>query len=291
MKNNHDKLSTRLSIILTKLNSGETFTIEDLMSEFNVAKRTIQRDLNERFSYLPIKKENGVYSLEEYCLGKLNFNDIKNFASLSGLKDLYPNLDNNFIVDLLNTKINQTYIIKGHQYEDLSSKTKEFKQVNIAIVVNNTISCTYNNKTRLLNPYRLINTEGIWYLAAVENNTLKTYTFSKLLDIKDTIKTFKLNDEFLNTINENKATWFSETIIEVVLQIDGKVAEYFKRRDLLPKQKILKTTEDHLIVSTQVSYDEEILKLVRYWIPSIKIVSPLYLQKKLSKQLKYYQMT
>ena len=70
------------------------------------------------------------------------------------------------------------------------------------------------------------------YLVTVENNTLKTYTFSKILNIKDTNKNFKINKDFVNTINENKATWFSQTVIEVVLQIDTKVAEYFKRRDL-----------------------------------------------------------
>jgi predicted DNA-binding transcriptional regulator YafY len=113
MRSSHDTLSIRLSLILTKLNSGERFTIQELSEEFNVTKRTIQRDMNERFSYLPLKKENGYYFLEEYCLGKLNFEDIKNFATLSGIKNLYPNLTDNFIVDLLNSKINQTYLIKA----------------------------------------------------------------------------------------------------------------------------------------------------------------------------------
>ena len=71
----HDKIATGLAIILTKLNDGEKLNIDNLADEFNVPKRTIQRDLNERFSYLPIKKEDGLYFLEEYCLGKLNFED------------------------------------------------------------------------------------------------------------------------------------------------------------------------------------------------------------------------
>jgi predicted DNA-binding transcriptional regulator YafY len=62
---------------LTKLNSGESVTIEGLSKEFNVSNRTIQRDLNERFSYLPITKENKYYHLEPYALGKLNFEDKK----------------------------------------------------------------------------------------------------------------------------------------------------------------------------------------------------------------------
>jgi predicted DNA-binding transcriptional regulator YafY len=203
LSSNHDTISTRLSLILTKLNSGEKFNIQELAQEFNVSIRTIQRDLNERFSYLPLKKENGYYFLEEYCLGKLNFKDIKNFAILSGIKNLYPNLDNNFIVDLLNSKINQTYLIKGCKYENLSSKTLTFELLNIAIITYQTITLTYNNKVRELNPYKLINTDGIWYLSADENNQLKTYTISKISNLNTTSKTFKSNKEFENLIAQN----------------------------------------------------------------------------------------
>ncbi len=287
MPSNHDKISTRLSLILTKLNSGERFNIQELAEEFNVSIRTIQRDINERFSYLPLKKENGYYFLEEYCLGKLNFEDIKSFASLSGIKNLYPNLDDSFIVDLLNSKINQTYLIKGCEYEDLSSKTLTFELLNIAIVTHQTISLTYNDKVRELNPYKLINTDGIWYLSADENNRLKTYTISKISNLTTTSKTFNPNKEFENIINKNKDTWFSKDAIEVTLEIDSKIKEYFIRRELLPHQKIIEQ-DNNLIVTTTVSYEDEILKVVRYWMPHIKIIKPTYLQDKLLKDLKTY---
>jgi len=287
LPSNHDKISTRLSLILTKLNSGERFNLQDLAQEFNVSIRTIQRDINKRFSYLPLKKENGYYFLEEYCLGKLNFEDIKSFATLSGIKDLYPNLNDNFIVDLLNSKINQTYLIKGYEYENLKSYTKEFELLNIAIVTKQTISCIYNNKARELNPYKLINTDGIWYLSADENNSLKTYTISKISNLTTTNKTFKPNEEFENIIAKNQDRWFSKDAIEVTLEIDSKIKEYFIRRELLPHQKIIEQN-DNLIVTTTVSYDDEILKVVRYWMPHIEILKPTYLQEKLLKDLKTY---
>ena len=286
--NKHDKISTRLSLILTKLNSGERFTLEQIADEFNVSIRTCQRDINERFSYLPIKKENGYYYLEEYCLGKLNFEDIKNFAALSGIKNLYPNLNNDFIVDLLNSKINQIYLIKGYEYENLKSRSKEFELLNIAIVTHHQIEFKYNGKKRMVNPYKLINTTGIWYLSADENGTLKTYTFSKISNLKSLDSNFKPNNEFLKIIKQNSAIWFSQDKIEVILEIDISIVEYFTRRKLLPEQKILEKKKDHYIVSTTVSYEEEILKIVRYWIPHIKIISPTNLYDKLQKQLKGY---
>ncbi len=49
----HDKLATRLAMILQKLNGGEKFTIESLANEFGVSERTIYTDLNKRFSQRP----------------------------------------------------------------------------------------------------------------------------------------------------------------------------------------------------------------------------------------------
>lgn len=40
----HDKIASRLAIILTKLNAGERLSPTALAEEFNVTLRTIQRD-------------------------------------------------------------------------------------------------------------------------------------------------------------------------------------------------------------------------------------------------------
>lgn len=61
---NYDKLATRLAQILEKLNAGKRFSVEELVEEFGIQKRTIQRDLNECLSYLPLKKEKGFYFLQ-----------------------------------------------------------------------------------------------------------------------------------------------------------------------------------------------------------------------------------
>ena len=97
MAKSHDTLALRLSLILTKLNNGESFTAKELAEEFNVNIRTIQRDIKDRLAYIPIQKNGDYYSMESYVLGKLSFEDIKNFATLSGIKSLYPSLSNKFI--------------------------------------------------------------------------------------------------------------------------------------------------------------------------------------------------
>ncbi|MEA1954296.1 MAG: WYL domain-containing protein [Campylobacterota bacterium] len=284
----HDKIGTRLGLILTRFNSGESFTVSELAEEFSVSEKTIQRDLNQRLSYFPIQKKAGRYCLEKYYLGKLNFNDIKNFATFSGLKALYPSLDNSFIVDVLNSKINPSMHIKGHQYEDLSHKLDDFTMVASAIVTKKQLHFSYKEKQRVVNPYRLLNTNGVWYLAATENDVLKAFSFSKISELKHSKNAFRMKKKIVENIEDDNGTWFTQKPIEVTLEVDVSVAEYFLRRELLPHQKVLESTEEKLTLFTKVAYEEEILKVVRYWIPHITITAPAYLQKNLEAGLEKY---
>jgi len=146
----------------------------------------------------------------------------------------------------------------------------------------------YNDKKRKLKPYKLVNNNGIWYLVGDDNSKLKTFTVNKIKNMQLTNKEFTIIDEFKTIIEQNQATWFSQDKIDVILQIDISVASYFKRRDLLPNQKILEENDKYLLLSTTVSYDDEILRVVRSWIPHIKIIKPLYLNDKLYKELKEF---
>ena len=289
----HDKIATRLVLILVKLNNGERFTIEELSSEFNVTVRTIQRDLNERLSFIPIIKENNHYFMESYALGKLNFKDIKNFAVISGIKSLYPMLDDGFISDILNIKLNNAYLIKNQGFENISHQQDWFNKISAAIIKSSPIEFTYKEKHRVVNPYKLINNQGVWYLLADENEQLKSFTFSKIKQFSwsNESKVFTPKKEFLDKISQNDTNWFSQELIEVVLEINNTAKEYFFRKDTLPNKQILEQKENYFIVSTKVSYDDEILRVVKYWMPYIKIVSPLYLREKFNNILEDYLKT
>ncbi len=82
----HEKLAYRLTQILLKLNQGDKLHPEDLAQEFSVNRRTIQRDLLERFAFLPLEKTDGHFSLNPAYLGRLTFLDITRFASLAGIQ-------------------------------------------------------------------------------------------------------------------------------------------------------------------------------------------------------------
>lgn len=283
----HDKLSTRLSQILIKFNNGDRVTIEDLAEEFGVSKRTIERDF-VRFSYLPIIKENKEYYLEDLAIGKLNFDDIKNFAIFSGVKSLFPSLTKQFLAEILTDKINKAFLVSNGGFEDIEKKQEIFYNLTSAICDQKIINFFYNDKARVIKPYKLINTNGIWYLNATENEDIKTYTFSKIKSLKVTDEKFIQNINILKEIERNEINFLSSITKEVHLEIDNSAKEYFLRKKVLSNMKIIDQTNEYFIVSTNVAFDDEILNIVKQWIPYIKIVSPLELQNKLQDTLKNY---
>ena len=223
----HDKIGFRLSRILTRLNGGARLSIDELAEEFNVNKRTILRDF-ERLSILPIQKENGKYFLEEYALGKLGFKDIKAFAALIGARSLFPELDDRFISDVLNEKLNKAYLIKNQGFESIQISRDDFEAVSAAVIKNRILECKYSGKERKLKPYKLINNSGIWYLLADDDGKLKNFTLSKIKRIKIKGDTFAANAEFLKRIEKNDTNWFSDAKFKVTLEIKNEAMEYLR---------------------------------------------------------------
>ena len=146
----------------------------------------------------------------------------------------------------------------------------------------------YSGKERKLNPYKLINNSGIWYLLADYEGKLKNFTLSKIKHIKIKGDTFSVNAEFLKRIEKNDTNWFSDDKFKVTLEIKNEAMEYFKRKEFLPKYEVVQEDEHKIIISTEVAYDDEILRVVKYWLPFIKIVEPLNLKDKFENLLKDY---
>ena len=287
--NKYDKLAFRLAQILIKFNNRERFSKQELAEEFNVDEKTIERDLNYRLNIMPIlKDENKRYYLEDYALGQLNFCDIEKFAALCGASELFPVLDRGFITDLLNLKIAPVYEIKNSGFEMISSKKSEFKTLSIAILRREFVSFIYNEKPREICPYKLINTNGIWYLLGDEDGTLKTFTFTKIRNLKrDETRKFEPNDELVKRANGKKQVWFNDEMKEVILHVKQEACEYFLRKKTLLNYEII-SHENGLTIKVKIAYDDEILNFVRAWIPFIRIVSPARLKEKMRTTLCEY---
>ena len=291
---NHDTLVYRLAQMLVKLNQGEKLDPLALADEFGVNLRTIQRDLNVRFAYLPLQKVDGRYHLDPAFLGKMSTKDIERFAGLAGVRGLFPSLSDEFLRDIFDTRIQSALLVKGHHYEDMAGKESLFRDLEKAIIARHHIGFDYlkeegKKSYAAVSPYKLINNKGVWYLAALDGEKLKAFSFSKIERLRLLETSFTWSPKIDKQLAEEDGIWLSEEKQEIVLKIDREVASHFKRRRLIANQVIEKELEDGgLIVSAKVGHPNQILPIVRYWIPHIRVISPEGMQNEMESGLAEY---
>jgi len=163
-----------------------------------------------------------------------------------------------------------------------------------AILKNYKINIGYKKDNLLkqyksIEPYKLVNNKGIWYLACRDNGKLKTFSFSRIQSLIKLDENFIYDTSIDALLDKDDSVWIGEETKEVVLKISQAVADYFKRRKLIANQKIEKELEDgSLILSTNVSNHNQIIPIIRYWIPHIRIISPDGLQEEMDKGLHDY---
>jgi predicted DNA-binding transcriptional regulator YafY len=231
------------------------------------------------------------YYLESNYLGKIAPQDIRNFAQLSGISDLYPSLDMSFLRELLDSRAHHIYSVKGYSFEDASQFKELFKVLGKAIQEHSQIGFVYKGEPRLVQPYRLIHHHGSWYLAAVRKNQLRTYRFShiQLMDSPHGYSQFFPDPNIVKLVEDDDSIWFGQDKQEIILSIDSQVSFYFKQRPILPEQQIVKELNDGgLLVSSKINHDMQLLPLIRFWIPHLKIVNPTRLQDEIENGLKEY---
>lgn len=277
---NYDTLVVRLSHILFKLNQGQKLEPHALAEEFGVNVRTIQRDLNDRFSYLPLQKMGGKYFLDPSCLGKMNGRDIEKFAALAGVQGLFPSLTEEFLKDIFDIRMQSAFLVKGHDHENLKGKEHTFRELELAITERRLVDFSYEKNSdvkfyKKISPYKLLNHKGIWYLVAVDNDQIKTYVFAKIKAVILSECFFDVDQSLMKEVEGSDGIYFGNAKKEIVLKVDNEVAYYFKRRKILPNQVIDEELDDGgLIVSSRTSDDSHLMAIVRYWIPHLKIISP-----------------
>ena len=294
MSSKHEKLAYRLASILSKLNEGERLDTHQLAEEFAIDVRTIQRDLNERLNFLAWNERGGrYYSLDKAKLGHLYPQDIQRFANFCSIQDLLPEIDRKFYQEHLTQSIQ----IKGFQYEDIRHKQAEFNLIHQAIENQNMITFNYrkagqtSGKYYTLEPYVLLNRNGIWYTIGIDREAgkQKTFCFTQMSSIQQLPEKFELNAEFQAAIHENDSIYHGNQLSEVIVQIAPQAAPYFLRRHLLPNQELIRKLDDGgLLLACKNVNEKEVVPLVQYWLPMAKIVSPVELQQKMEQRLMDY---
>jgi predicted DNA-binding transcriptional regulator YafY len=296
-RSSHVQLAERLASLMQRLANGECVKIdEDLAREFGVSARTLHRDFSSRLAFLPLEKSAQGHTLDPRYLGSLRPGDIRDFAALAGVSGLFPALDDGFIRDLFDRRLADTLSIQGPAYEDLQQRKAEFRKLQEAIGERRHLRFRYQkaegeSREVEAQPYRLANVCGIWYLFAVDvaDEKPKSYAFGRLNSLIRLDKRFTQDREIAELLAREDSQWLKQDKTEAVLTVAAPVAVYFRRRPLIAQQKIVKELEDGgLIVSGKFAHPNQILPIVRDWIPHVRIVSPEAWQKEMEAELKTY---
>ena len=133
-----------------------------------------------------------------------------------------------------------------------------------------------NGETTLrtaVEPYKLINQKGIWYLAAWHEGKLKSFAASRMaaLMVEETIFVPRAHVE--EDLADSDGIWLGSERQRVLILVSGQVATFFRRRNLLPNQVIEKEAPGgDILVSTTVAQAEEVLSIIRYWTTGFQVL-------------------
>ncbi|GAB80918.1 helix-turn-helix transcriptional regulator [Shimwellia blattae] len=283
----YEKLASRLAAIIVLLHQQEHITREQLAGMFQVSVRTVFRDLN-RLSSIVEHIHGDSYRLSPGFRQSLQMNDINKLINNLGIPTLFSGQNPTFWTALLKDSGLPQLLIKPLAPEKITetSFSHNFSQLSLSINEHRYCSFLYKNRSRYIQPYRLVNVKNIWYLAAMEKENLKGFLLSGITWLKISDEKFIPEKSIEQCIDEEDDVWFSLNKFQVLLHVDASVAGYFLRRSVLPGQVITQHNKDgSLEVSCKIADERQLLPWVRYWLPNLKILSPKSLQSELKAQL------
>ena len=302
-KHDYDKILTRLTVILSKLNDGEALSVKELAEEFNTSPRTIQRDFNEWLVSFPIYQENKKWKMQEgFRVEKTK--SLEDELVLDIIEKITEGIGGKFSTKaqkLLSKIKNEDFnpIYTKLNIEDISDKFADIQIIESALREKRVITCTYDNEnytpySTTIKPLKIVNFEGFWYLLALRKDILKKYYLKNISNPKMIEETFTTDTKLESLLDNSISVWFQKDVepFEVKLFVDASSAKFFKRRPL-PTQKIdLLHSDGSMEFSISITHEMEILPLVKYWIPHLFIIEPLWIKEMLEEEtLSYLELS
>lgn len=298
-KHDYDKILTRLSFILSRLNDGEALSVKDLAKEFNTSERTVQRDFNERLVSFPILQEGKKWKMQDgYRVEKTK--SLEDEIVLDIIEKITEGIGGKFAAKshkLLSKIKNQDFnpIYAKLNIEDISDKFGEIQVIEGAIKAKKEIECSYDDERHdifkvTLQPLKIVNFEGFWYLVALQEDVLKKYYLKNISLVKATDTAFSTDAKLENLLDNSISVWFQKDVepFEVKIYANKIAAKYFQRRPL-PTQTIESLHQDGTMEFViKITHEMEILPIIKYWLPHIRVIEPVWIQEMIDEDLASY---
>ncbi len=293
----------RLSYIYDRLSrSPDGVTIKDLADELHVSTKTIQRDLHEALSGSGIycdgrrwklnrgQADDGLANEERIVLGVLD-----SLAKHAGpvfynkahqlLEQVTCQLDHPLFTNLDSETLSQAHL-------------EIFTHLENAIKSRHLISASYTAITKKqrnvkLKPLRLAFFDGYWYLLAFDveaKDTFKKFHLKSLSSITALEENFSYPKEISKLIEKAFSVWFDlSDAFEVRLWVSKEIAPYFERKPYNGQSIEGRDADGSIEVVIKVTNEMEILPIVQWYLPHIRILKPEWINDILMQKIDSYK--
>jgi len=296
----YDKTITRLITTLSKIANNEFPTTKDLAEEFNVSVRTIQNDINKLIVNFPITKTSDhkfkLIDGASLNMSMLNSDEMVLVSlALSQFEDVsdFNKITSRVHKKLVHASFCNPYYVKQEDLQDINIESTTIQTLEDAIQCSNLVRILFDTNEAIVEAYKITNFDGLWYLFGKDDNDgkIKTYMISKIKNLELLPRKHTTSHQHIESIlDQTNSAWYEDgNTFEVVIKVDSNIAEYFKEKEFLQSQKIEEIQNNgSLIISFQVSHDEDIDNMIKSWLPNIEVISPVRFRKKIKKELENY---
>ena len=202
-------------------------------------------------------------------------------------------IKNSIYKKIVNQSFYSPYFIKYDHLEDLDVDSPLITILENCIKSQEIVKIDFTDKTIELELYKIAAFYGFWYLFAKDtcDNKTKTFKLSKIKKITPLDKYHKTSHAKIEAILDKTHSAFYDdgNCFEVLIKVDKEVDRFFKAREFLQSQRIVKELKDgSLEVSFEISHDEDVDNVIKSWLPHVEILEPKRFRDKLTAELENY---
>ncbi|MCT7581427.1 helix-turn-helix transcriptional regulator [Aliarcobacter butzleri] len=297
-KQNDNTKYNRINLIYELLkNNSRGMTITELSKELDVSTKTIQRDLYEVLSSHgaikvgrtwkidPKLKEDNLASNEKMILGILD-------EMAKGAGKIFYSKAHSLLSQVSQQLEHPIFAnINGEYLEEKNIAL--FEEIEKAIKEKVEIKFDYEKYNFHVKPLKLAFFDGFWYLLALhikkDKETFKKYHLKTIRNIQILDKNFEIPQIVEDRLKYANSVWFNlDEQFVVRLFIDKNVRKYFERKPLKGQTIIGEDKDGSIEIEIKTSNEMEIIPLILYYIPYIKVLEPKWLAEDVKCRVEEY---
>ncbi|RKO65374.1 transcriptional regulator [Campylobacter sp. P255] len=287
---------TRLEVLYEKLVKSENgITIKELAQELNVSAKTIKRDMQGVFEPMGLIKNGRKWRIdtskdtqgqddEKIILEVLD--TMAKSAGNSFYAKAHPLLSK--LSQIISNPIHTSLDAEKLEEKDLSN----FQILEQAINTKKQIVFKYENKLFQVKPLKLAFFSGFWYLLAFDmkkRDIFKKFYLKNIQNITLTQEYFQTDESLEVKLQKVNSIWFNlDKPFTVRLLVEDPVRKYFERKPLNSQIITGKDKDGSIEIELEITHEMEILPLVYYYIPYVKVLEPDFIANKVKEVVGEY---